>query len=153
MKCVLPLFLVLCILPACSPREESPLPDRILHLERTEVISGDAAAEIINHLHQKEVTPAVNYVGRYRGEGYSATYYLSLYDSSDEARAELDAMVASMEMGGHVFDHIRKRNVKGHDVWMALGMGQAHYFFAENNRLVWLAIDVPVAEDAIESLF
>jgi len=143
---------MLLVIAGCSPREETPLPSEILHLEMTESLSGEQAAEIIDHLHQKEVTPAQNYVGRYEGDGHTATYYLSLYDTSSEADEELNAMVESMERGGHVFDHVRKLTIKERDVWMALGMGQAHYFYAEGNQLIWLAIDVPLAEEAIESL-
>ncbi len=152
MKKLFAISAILLLIAGCSPRDESPLPSAILHLEKTETLTGEEAAEVINHLHQKEVTPAENFVGRYEGEGHSATYYLSLYGSSEEALAELDAMVESMERGGHVFDHIRKIAIQDHDVWMALGMGQAHYFYAEDNRLIWLAADVPVAEDAIASL-
>jgi len=153
MRTLILIPVVLLLLVSCAQREESPVPESILHLERTELLSGESASEIINHLHQIEVTPADNYVGRYEGDGHRATYYLSLYEDSNEANSELQAMVASMERGGHVFDHIRKISVKDHEVWMALGMGQAHYFFARDNRLIWLAVDVPIAEDAVNSLF
>jgi len=153
MRKLITLPLVLLVIVACSQREESPAPDAILHLNRTELLSGESAAEIINHLHQKNVTPAENYVGRYEGDGHTATYYLSLYSDVDEANSELRAMVETMERGGHIFDHIRKISVNDRDVWMALGMGQAHYFFAQDNRLIWLSVDVPIAQDAIQSLF
>jgi len=152
MKVLFTIPVLLLFIMGCSPREESPLPNAILNLEKVETLSGNEAANVIDHLHQNEVTPAQNYVGRYADEQYTATYYLSLYDSSDEAQEELRAMVESMERGGHVFDHVRKINIKDKDVWMALGMGQAHYFYAEGNQLIWLAIDVPLAEEAIESL-
>lgn len=152
MKKLIPVLAVVVLLAACSQQEEGPVPSSILHLERTELLSGDSAAEIINHLHQKSVTPAENYVGRYEGEGHTATYYVSLYNTPEEADTELDAMVESMELGGHIFDHVRQRSVNDRYIWMALGMGQAHYFYAEGNQLIWLAIDVPVAEDAIQSL-
>jgi len=153
MKKIILFLTVVILIAGCSQLEEDPVPSNILHLERTELISGESAAEIINHLHDKAVTPAKNYVGRYEGDGHTATYYLSLYNNRAEADSELGAMVESMERGGHVFDHIRKRTVNDHEVWMALGMGQAHYFYVQDNRLVWLAVDVPVAEEAIKSLF
>jgi hypothetical protein len=152
MKRIALLLPVLFLLVACSKRDETPLPDAILSMSLTETLTGTEAAEIIDHLHQGTVAPDRNYVGRYRGDGNSATYYLSVYGTVDEAQSELDAMVAGLERGGHVFDHVRVRSVNGKDVWMALGMGQAHYFYAEGDRLIWLAVDVVVAEDAIQSL-
>jgi hypothetical protein len=153
MKQLIALLLVVICVAGCSRPDDGPVPSHILQLERTELISGERAAEIINHLHSQNVTPSENYVGRFEGDGHTATYYLSLYENAPEAAAELDVMVESMERGGHIFDHVRKRNVNDHDVWMALGMGQAHYFFARDNQLIWLAVDVPIAEDAVKSLF
>jgi hypothetical protein len=152
MKRIALLLPVLILLVACSKRDETPLPDAILSMALTETLTGAEAAEIIDHLHQDSVAPERNYVGRYRGDENSATYYLSVYGTADEAQSELVAMVAGLERGGHVFDHVRMRSVNGKDVWMALGMGQAHYFYAEGNRLIWLAVDIVVAEEAIQSL-
>jgi hypothetical protein len=152
MKRLVPLIAAVLLASGCSSDIETPLPSSILMLDLAETLSGEEAAGIINHLHDSEVASAENYVGRYHGAGLSATYYLSVYETGDEAHAELDAMVAGMERGGHVFDHVRRRTVNERDVWMALGMGQAHYFYSQDNRLIWLAVDVPIAEDAIESL-
>lgn len=147
------LLVTLLLIAACSEQKDKPAPAAILHLEQTDLLSGESAAEIINHLHQKVVTPSENYVGRYEGNGHTATYYLSVYTTVDEANSELELMVENMERGGHIFDHVRKRSINDRDVWMALGMGQAHYFYTQDNRLIWLAVDVPIAEDAIQSLF
>lgn len=152
MKKILYIIPALLLIAGCTPRDGEPVPHTILHLDRAEVLSGDAAAEIINHLHQKSVVPEENYVGRYKGNDQTATYYLSIYANPDEAEAELHTMIESMERGGHVFDHIREINVNDHNIWMALGMGQAHYFYAEGNRLIWLAIDIEIAEEGIKSL-
>jgi hypothetical protein len=143
---------MLVILVSCTMRDPSPLPERILDLKLSEKIKGDAATEIIDHLHMKSVAPSDNYIGRYRDNGHTATYYLSLYNDPAEAEAELHAMVSSMELGGHVFDHIRQRSVNNREIYMALGMGQAHYFYSEGNELIWLAIDIPIAETVICSL-
>lgn len=152
MKNLTTVFVILFLFLGCSQKEESSVPSEILDLKLEELISGDTAAEIINHLHQQTVTKGDNYVGRYTNGEYTATYYLSVYENEAEALTELQAMIASMEMGGHVFDHVRPITVNEQSVWMALGMGQAHYFYTEGNRLVWLAVDVPIAEDAIKSI-
>ncbi len=152
MKKLTTFFVILFLFIGCSQKDESPVPSEILDLKLTELIAGDPAGEIINHLHQESVTKGDNYVGRYANDEYTATYYLSVYENEAEALSELQAMVASMEMGGHIFDHIRPITVNERAVWMALGMGQAHYFYAVENRLVWLAVDVPIAEDAIKSI-
>jgi hypothetical protein len=144
--------LILISLVSCTMRAPSHLPESILDLMLSEKIEGDAATEIIDHLHMKSVAPSDSYIGRYRNDLHTATYYLSLYDDPAEAEAELDAMVSSMGLGGHVFDHVRQRTLNNREIYMALGMGQAHYFYSEENKLIWLAIDIPIAEKAISSL-
>jgi len=74
------------------------------------------------------------------------------YETPDQAEAAMEAMAAVMQQEGHGFSHLMKRTEQGTDFYMALAQDQAHYFFAKDNELAWLAVDIPVAEKAVKEI-
>lgn len=128
------------------------LPPSIAEMNLVETISGSKAVRIINQMHHGNVATKSNYIGRYLGKTSSATYYVSLYDDSGQADKAMEDMARVMELQGHGFSHLMKRKENGRIFYMALGQGQAHYFFARDVELVWLAVDVQVAEKAIKEI-
>lgn len=125
------------------------MPETIVGMQLEKVISGEEAARIVNRMHRDEVATRENFIGHYQGDGRSAVYYVSLYDSPDQAEDAMEAMAAVMKKEGHGFTHLMKRSDQDTPFYMALGQGQAHYFFSRDIELVWLAVDIPVAEKAI----
>lgn len=149
------LLLSLLVLVAAQASEQPvdyALPSVIAGMEITEGISGEEAARIVNRMHRGEVATRANFIGHYQGGGNTATYYVSLYESPDQAKAAMEAMATVMRQEGHGFSHLMKRTEQGTDFYMALGQGQAHYFFARDNELAWLAVDIPVAEAAVKEI-
>ncbi len=132
--------------------QEVNLPESILHMQKDEVISGQEAADVIDKMHRGQVASQENYIAHYHGQGDSATYYVSLYESQEQAISEKEKMAEMMREAEHEFSHFMPISVQGKDVYMALDQEQAHYFFARNQELIWLAVDVPVAEDALEDI-
>lgn len=149
------LLLSLLVLVAAQASEQSvdyALPSVIAGMEITERISGEEAARIVNRMHRGEVATQANFIGHYQGGDNRATYYISLYASPDQAEAAMEAMAAVMKQEGHGFSHLMKRTERGTDFYMALGQDQAHYFFAKDAELAWLAVDIPVAEAAVKEI-
>lgn len=128
------------------------LPQNILGMELQKVISGEEAAKIINRMHQGDVATHSDYIAEYKGNAGSATYYLSLYESPCQAAQAMKDMARVMKKQGHGFSHFMQRTHKNISFYMALGQGQAHYFYANGIWLVWLAVDKAVAEQAIMEL-
>jgi hypothetical protein len=124
-------------------------PSAIAGMELEKLISGEEAARIVNRMHRGEVATQANFIGHYQGGDRSAVYYASLYDSPDQAEEAMEAMAVVMKEEGHGFSHLMKRTENETAFYMALGQGQAHYFFARHIELVWFAVDIPVAEEAI----
>jgi len=145
---------LLCVIDFGAARaSEQPadhaLPTVIAGMEITERIRGEEAARIVNRMHRGKVATQSNFIGQYQGKGNMATYYVSLYESPDQARTAMEAMAVVMKQEGHGFSHLMKRTEQGTHFYMALGQDQAHYFFARENELSWLAVDIPVAEAAV----
>lgn len=134
-----------------SAREifEELLPASIAGMELKEVVSGEEAARIINRMHQGEVATHSDFIAEYRGEPGTATYYLSLYEQPEQAVLAMEDMARVMKKEGHGFSHLMSRVHNDKVFYMALGQGQAHYFFARGVELVWLAVDTEIAEQAI----
>ncbi len=125
------------------------LPASIAGMELKEVVSGEEAARIINRMHQGEVATHSDFIAEYRGEPGEATYYLSLYEQPEQAVLAMEDMARVMKKEGHGFSHLMSRVHNDKVFYMALGQGQAHYFFARGVELVWLAVDTEIAEQAI----
>ena len=125
------------------------LPAYIYGMEQKKVISGKEASRIINRMHQGDVATNFNYIAEYMSEAGSATYYLSIYAHPEQAVKAMEDMARVMKEEGHGFSHFMQRVQNGNVFYMALGQGQAHYFFARNVELVWLAVDKKIAEQAI----
>lgn len=134
---------------AAEEHASAHLPASMAGMELEKLISGEEAARIVNRMHRGEVATRSNFIGHYQGGGRSAVYYVSLYDSPVLAEEAMEAMAAVMKEESHGFSHLMKRTEQGTAFYMALGQGQAHYFFARDVELVWLAVDIPVAEEAI----
>lgn len=128
------------------------IPQVIAGMELVELIDGDRAAAIINKMHRGNVATRSNFIVRYQCQAGSATYYVSLYDDPRLAEADMKEMAEIMAKEDHGFSHLMRRTINGQSVYMALGQGQAHYFFARNHELVWLAADVGIAEQALEDV-
>ncbi len=58
--------------------------------------------------------------------------------------------VGGSKQGG--FWHFREISVEGVPVYLAVGMGQVHYFFQKGIRVIWLAVDPPIAKQAIRDV-
>ncbi|SDB51333.1 hypothetical protein SAMN05660653_02531 [Desulfonatronum thiosulfatophilum] len=129
--------------------DEANIPERIAGMERVRVVSGMEAARIIDRMHQGNVATQANFIAHYEGGGHSADYYLSLYETPEQAVKGMEDMAEVMAREGHGFSHLMKRDKDGLPFYMALGQGQAHYFFARGLELVWLAVDMKVAEKAL----
>ena len=125
------------------------LPAYIYGMEQKKVISGKEASRIINRMHRGDVATNFDYIAEYRSEAGSATYYLSIYTHPEQAVKAMEDMARIMQEEEHGFSHLMQRFLNGNVFYMALGQGQAHYFFARDVELVWLEVDMEIAEQAI----
>ncbi len=146
------LVLIVWGFPGSAFSYELKLPESILGMEKTDVLKGQKASKKVDRMHRGQVATGFDYIAEYSDDEYSATYYVSLYDEPEDAKKAMQDMAKKMEKTSHEFSHFMQRKVNGHAVYMALANKQAHYFFAHGKELVWLAVDIAVAEDALEEV-
>lgn len=151
------MLLVLTTTPIMAEQTKSTaapefIPRTIAGMDLVELIDGAEAAAIIDRMHRGNVATKANFIAKYQGAPGSAAYYVSLYDDPSRAVDDMEEMAVIMAKESHGFSHLMRREKNSTVFYMALGQGQAHYFFARDIELVWLAVDVDVAEKALEEV-
>jgi hypothetical protein len=145
--------LVAALTAGCAAEEaEAPLPESIHGMALVESHSGEEAADILVEMHKAEVVPPENYIGHYGTEEMGAVLYVSRFDTDAAADSFLVAMGTRIGPGSSGYGHHSSFEAVGHHVHMVFGHGQVHYFYADAEDLVWLAVDARLARPALAEL-
>ena len=107
---------------------------------------------MIARLHAKSVAPVASRIGFYGESVPPLTLYVSDYASPKEAYDVLDLMAETIGQGSSGVAHHRTEQVAGTDVHHVVGHGQAHYFFAKGDQVLWLAAPADIAQPALLEL-
>lgn len=117
------------------------LPQRLGGLSLVQTVEGERANKILDRMHDKEVSPAVNTIGMYTRGSTNAIVYLSVYHSEAEAARAYRKMAGSIETGNLLFTEYRTVRISEVEASFCVGQEQHHYFFAHRDQLYWLAAD------------
>lgn len=132
----------------CSGRSAAEgtelLPGQLHGLQLVESKSGVEAAGEIGRLHKQEVAPRASEIGVYEAEGISAELYVSAFNGSDDATTQFESMVNAINKGVQGFGHHTHFEAAGHDVHVVFGDARINYFYAEGEKLTWLAVQQPM---------
>ncbi len=128
------------------------VPKSLGALELERAVTGDDARALVDRMHSRAVSPSRSTVGLYGGPQGEATLYISLYAHADSAAAVLEQMAQGIERPSSPFHQLRLLPAAGYRTYMCLGMGQAHFFFACGEQLVWLSVDIPLAQATLDAV-
>ena len=131
-------------------RGELSLPDSLAGLPRSEQVIGRAALTEIERLHGKGFPLVDGAVARYGG-GAATVWVASTWTPFLAAR-QVKAMSERIAEGRSPFTPIGTRQVEGITVYVLTGMGQEHYYFQLDRRVVWLAVWPQFAQPSLEAL-
>lgn len=144
--CFILLFLPLLI--ACNSTD-IPLPRSIGSMRLEKVQSGEEARKEIDRLHGKQISFLRGYIGTYVAENGRGQLWVSEHSSEREATEAIEKMAHGIKQGKQQFWHFREMMVEQRPVYLAVGMGQAHYFFQNGAKVIWLSVDPSLAKEAI----
>lgn len=130
----------------------SEIPQELGSLELERAVVGDDARAIVDRMHGRAVTPSESTVGIYSGPGGEATLYVSRYAHADSATAVLEQMAERIGRPGSPFDQLRLLPASRQRTYMCLAFGQAHFFFTCREDLVWLSVDIPLAQTTLNAV-
>lgn len=117
-------------------------------LERTEVVTGDAALQRVAEMHKQSDIPISDAtIARYGDAEGSAEVWVGRTLNLEMATKLTSDMAEGIAKGKSPFSSATW--IEAEAVWQTSGMGQVHYFFPRGNGVWWLSIG---ADDAATAL-
>lgn len=128
------------------------LPQKLGDLSLARIIQGKAAAAIINKMHGKTLDECKNYIAYYGSHTSKNILYISVYESAENAKANLMNMAMKLAGGSAVFSPLTYSGM-GHNVHFETeGMGLKHYFYRTDNILFWWQVEPDKAKVTYKDL-
>lgn len=144
---LLVLAVVLLALPACRPGSPE-LPASLAGVERSELLRGGEARQVVEALHGRPFPDGEHLVGRYGGNGTTNTLYVTVYPDRETARRDLLAMSMALAGGVPPFAPLEVDDMGDHPRFRTQGLGASHLFYRVGRRLVWLQWEPATAAEA-----
>ena len=123
------------------------LPEALAGLPRTQALAGRLAVQEINHLH------GLNFAITSGGVGVYGQQQIIVWVSGSPldfiAMRMQDEMNLRIAEGRSPFTVLETQQVDGRTVQLLEGLGQQHFYFRSGRRLVWLAADAGLAQQAL----
>lgn len=126
------------------------LPARLAGLPLSEQLAGRPALAEIGRLHGQDFALVDGIVARY-GDS-AATVWMSSARTPALAAEQVEAMTGRIGEGGSPFTPLGRDEVEGVTAYALTGMGQRHYYFQLEQRVVWLAINAELADQGLAEL-
>lgn len=116
------------------------VPQNLGQLELVGKITGDNARSEIGKLHGKGIEMVDGYIAEYSHNQSRVTVWVAEASSEVGASGLLKQMVDRIGAENQAFRNLRAISVGGREVYTADGKGGDHYFYASDNKVIWLAI-------------
>jgi hypothetical protein len=139
------------IVPA--PLTKEGIPAKLGSLTLTKTAQGTDALTELTQMHGSGLDLTGGYRADYAGEGSQATLWVGLAKDAAAAQAMVDSMAQKIDAGNPTFSDLQTLNIGGRKLYTAQGQDQQHFFYAVNDKIVWLAADPDQAADALHSLW
>ncbi len=127
------------------------VPAKLSTLSLTQTMTGTEALAEFAQLHGK----GFDLVGGYMAHYGKDQALLWVGQAKDNAAAETlrDEMADKIGPDNTMFKDLQALNISGRALYSAAGQGQQHFFYAVNDKIVWLAASPDQAPDVLHSLW
>ncbi len=139
------------IVPA--PLTKEGIPAKLGSLTLTKTMQGADALTELTQMHGGGFDLKGGYRADYAGDGSEATLWVGQAKDAAAAQAMADAMAQKIGAGNPTFSDLQTLNIGGRKLYTVQGQDQQHFFYAVNDKIVWLAADPDQAADALHSLW
>jgi len=130
--------------------DDATLPEALAGLRvENSTFGRDAVAEIVR-MHDDAFPITSGAAGSYGGNG-EAKLWVAGTESVMSASRLVSAMRDAISVGDSPFQPIDEISLKGRKIYVLTGMGQRHYYFQAGSWVVWLAVELDIAEQVIEA--
>ena len=116
------------------------VPQNLGQLELVGNVTGEQARAAIGKMHGKGIEMVDGYIAEYSHNQSRVTVWVAEAPSEPDAFSLLKQMVDRIGAGNQAFRNLRAISVGDKEVFTADGSGGQHYFYAKDNKVIWLAI-------------
>jgi hypothetical protein len=136
-----------------APLTKEGIPAKLGALTLTQSKMGSAALAEFAQMHGKGFDLIGGYVAQYAGAGSTATLWVAQAKDAPAAQEMTEQMAARIGAGNAVFTNLQSLNIGGRILYQVDGMGQAHFFYAVNDKIVWVGVDDAQAGEVLHALW
>jgi hypothetical protein len=127
------------------------IPAKLGSLGLTQTMTGTEALAEFTQLHGKGFDLTGGYMAHYGKD--QALLWVGQAKDAASAQKMLDEMAQKIGPDNAMFKDMQALNISGSTLYSAVGQGQQHFFYAVNDKIVWLAANADQAPDALHSLW
>lgn len=127
------------------------LPKSLAKLSLATVTYGPEAVDEITRLHGKKFAIITGAMGMY-GSDDQATLWVADFASDSTASQAINAMQEKIATADSPFTPTGQKQIDGRPLYQLDGMGQKHFYFQSDSRVIWLAANPDIAEQAYEQI-
>ena len=127
------------------------IPAQLGSLGLTQTMTGTDALAEFAQLHGKGFDLAGGYMAHYGKD--QALLWVGQAKDVASAQTLLDEMAQKIGPDNPMFTNLQALNITGSTIYTAVGQGQQHFFYAVNDKIVWLAANPDQAPNALHSLW
>ena len=127
------------------------IPAKLGTLALTQTMTGTEALAEFAQLHGKGFDLVTGYMAHYGKD--QAILWVGQAKDNGSAQTMLDEMAQKIGPDNAMFKDLQPLDISGRTLYSAMGQGQQHFFYAVNDKIVWLAANAELAPDALHSLW
>ncbi len=127
------------------------VPATLSTLALTQTMTGTEALAEFAQLHGQGFDLVGGYMAHYGKD--QALLWVGQAKDSAEAQKLLDEMATKIGPNNAMFQNLTTLDISGRTLYTAVGQGQQHFFYAVNDKIVWLAASPDQAPDVLHSLW
>ncbi len=139
------------IVPA--PLTKEGIPAKLGSLALTKTTQGPDALSELSKMHGVGFDLTGGYRADYAGDGSQATLWVGQAKDAAAAQSMVDTMAQKIGAGNATFADFQTLTIGGRKLYTATGQDQQHFFYAVNDKIVWLAADPEQGADVLHSLW
>jgi hypothetical protein len=129
------------------------IPEKLGALSLTNSVLGKDALNEFAQLHGEGFDLLGGYRADYAGAGSKATLWVGQAKDAAAAEKLVKQMADKIGAGNPMFTNLKELSISSRTMYQVEGQGQSHFFYASNDKIVWLAADPAYAPDALHSLW
>jgi hypothetical protein len=126
------------------------LPQKIAGVQMSESKTGNDAIEDVSQVHGKDFPVRYGAIAVYGDR--EITLWVSGAPSADIAQQMTHAMRDKIAQGNSPFTPTEEIQDNSRTVYVLEGMGQIHYYFQSQDRVIWLAVNPAFADEALQQI-